>query len=439
MSTLDTLNSALEQIDQRRATLDPYLKAWHGESPAAYLSRASAEALDKRVRRLAVNFPRLVVSSLVDRMRVTGFRRQGQTDTEAEAWRRWRQAGLVAGSELIHTDRLLYGSAYVTIWGHRTRPRQPVAMLDSPLTSWADIDPGTGEVIRAVRRWASGGRSRAVLLEQDRITRWESASADPMAGAGWQQDGPTVSNPWGQVPTVAFTRRSSTTDHYGTSAVADILDLTDALSKVFQDAMVTSEYFARPRRWATGLEIREDEDGNPIDPFGQQRLMQSEDPDTRFGQLDPARLDGYADLSATITQQIGALTGLPAHYLGLHGDQPANADSVRAAETQLVSRAFSEQRQAEQPWGQVAAWLDAIATGAPEVPDDYVPVWADPETRTPAQAADAAVKLRQIGIPLGTLLRAPLRYEEHEIATITAEAERQQMTAAAASLGGLLP
>src|SRR5699024_5378356 len=98
---------------------------------------------------------------------------------------------------------------------------------------------------------------------------------------------------------------------------------------------VTSEYFARPRRWATGLEIEEDDDGRPIDPFGDSRLLQSEDPETKFGQLDPARLDGYNDLSAMLTQHIGALTGLPPHYLGLHGDQPANADSVRAAESQL--------------------------------------------------------------------------------------------------------
>lgn len=438
MSTLETLNSALEQIDQRRGRLDPYLKAWHGESPAAYLSKSSAEALDKRVRRLAVNFPRLVVSSLVDRMRVTGFRRQGQADTESAAWSRWRQAGLVAGSELIHTDRLLYGSAYVTIWGHRQRTRQPVAMLDSPLTAWADVDPATGEVLRGVRRWSSGGRSRAVLLEQDRITRWESTAADPMAGAGWRQDGAAVDNPWGQVPMIPFTRRSSTTDHDGTSAVADVLDLTDAQSKILQDAMVHSEYFARPRRWATGLEIVEDDDGKPIDPFGQQRLMQSEDPDTRFGQLDPARLDGYADLSATITQQIGALTGLPAHYLGLHGDQPANADSVRAAETQLVSRAFSEQRQAEQPWGHVAGWLDAIATGAADVPADYLPVWADPETRTPAQAADAAVKLHGIGVPLRTLLRAPLRYEDHEITAIMANRSTELVERAGLDIADLL-
>src|SRR5699024_3308982 len=112
-------------------------------------------------------------------------------------------------------------------------------------------------------------------------------------------------------PVVPFIRHMSSDDHHGTSVAADILDLTDAQNKLMADAMVTSESYARPRRWATGLEIEEDEDGNPVDPFGRDRSLRSEDPDTKFGQFDPARLDSYADMSATITQMVGAMTGLP--------------------------------------------------------------------------------------------------------------------------------
>src|SRR5699024_4541501 len=123
-------------------------------------------------------------------------------------------------------------------------------------------------------------------------------------------------------------REQSSDDTDGTSAVADVLDLSDALAKLLADAMVTSEHYARPRRWATGLEIEENEDGTPVDPFRKESHLQSEDPDTKFGQFPGSTLDGYTDMIATLTQQIGSLTGLPPHYLGLHGDQPANADGV---------------------------------------------------------------------------------------------------------------
>src|SRR5699024_12639384 len=81
-----------------------------------------------------------------------------------------------------------------------------------------------------------------------------------------------------------------------------------------------------------------------VDPFARSRLLQSEDPETNFGQLAPSTPQGQVELIATLTQQIGALTRLPAHYIGIHGDQPASAEGVRAAETQQVMAARTEIR-----------------------------------------------------------------------------------------------
>src|SRR5699024_2838028 len=147
----------------------------------------------------------------------------------------------------------------------------------------------------------------------------------------------------GIVPVVPFIREQSSEDVEGTSAVEDILDLTDAQAKILADAMVTSEHFARPRRWATGLEIEEDEDGNVVDPFRNETHMQSESPDTKFAYVNTADMSGHETLIATFTHHIGSLPELPPHYLGLHGDQPANADGVVAAEAQLTTAAYSDQ------------------------------------------------------------------------------------------------
>ena len=196
---------------------------------------------------------------------------------------------------------------------------------------------------------------------------------------------------------------------------ADILDLTDAENKLMADALVTSEAYARPRRWATGLEIEEDGDGNPVDPFARGRSLQSEDPETKFGQFDPARLDSYADMSATITQLVGAMTGLPAHYLGLHGDQPAAAEGVRAAEAQLTSRVFSELRAMDRPWSRVAGLMELAADRDRTEASTYAPVWASPEIRTPGQAADAAAKLHGIGVPLSALLSNTLGWDPEQV------------------------
>lgn len=417
--SLDLLRTGVDQIQQQQAATARAHSAYRGEARSAFMSRDAADALDKKLTRLAVNFPRLVVEALAERCSVRGFRRAGETAADLTVWDYWRTAGLEHKSHLAHIDRGLYGAAYVTVWGHRSRPQQPVVMLDNPRTMWADIDPATDELLRAVRVWKHQGQQHALVIEADTIRRYESRGPDLAAAGPWQLTS-TLDNPWQAPPTVPLIRRASSDDYGGTGAAEDVLDLADALAKVLQDTLVTSEYHSRPRRWATGLEIVEDDDGRPIDPFGNSRLLQSESPETKFGQLDPATLDGYSDLNAMLTQHIGSLTGLPPHYLGLHGDQPANADSIRASETQLVTRAQSEMLQLGRGWAQVAAWLEAIATET-DLQAPPVTIWDNPETTTPAASADAAQKLHGMGVPLRTLLRDPLRYEPHEIEKIVAD------------------
>ena len=403
MTAQQDLRDDLERIEQRTHALGGLRKHWQGRTDTAFMSEASRDALDDRLGRLSINFPRLLVTSYVDRMNLTGWKGE-DGNPDSAAWARHRAAGLVARSELLHTDRLMYGAAYVTVW---PEPSGPAVVLDNPFSMTVDEDPLTGTVRRAVRTWKHRGRQHALVIEADTITRWETSAPDLGSAGEWRVVGRPMDSAFsadGLVPVVPFIRRMSTDDHDGTSVAADILDLTDAENKLMADAMVTSESYARPRRWATGLEIQEDDEGREIDPFAKGRSLQSEDPETKFGQFDPARLDSYADMSATITQMVGAMTGLPAHYLGLHGDQPAAAEGVRAAEAQLTSRVFSELRAMDAPWSRVAGLLALAGDRDLIRPPLLEPVWASPEIRTPGQASDAAAKLHGIGVPLRSLL-----------------------------------
>ena len=431
----DRLRASLDVLDARQPRLGALRAAFTGESPSAFLSASSSTSLDGRLTRLGINFPRLVIRSQVDRLRVTGFRRAGDQDPDPGLWRLWRAAGLVDMSELVHVDRALYGSAAVFVWGHRTRPRTPVVTACSPWHAHVETDPGTGEVLHAVRRWETSDTSHAVLWEPDAIRRFR---LDTRSSTVWNVV-ETTPNPWGVVPVVPFVRRASLDDQQGTSAVADILDLTDAAAKVLQDGLVTSEYYARPRRWATGLEIVEDDEGNPVDPFADGRFLQSEDPATKFGQLDPPKLDSYADLMSTIVQHVAALSGMPPHYVGLFGDQPSNVDSIRAAETQLTSAAYADMRHLDASWAAVAAMLHAVATDTHPHDVDAVPVWASPEVRTPAQAADAAAKLHGIGVPLASLLTDPLGMDPQRARSIVDQQRVESLTRAAENLGAAPP
>lgn len=435
----------LEQLEHKRAALTALRTYLRGEQPAAYLSPKSREALDQRLKVLGVNYPALIVSSRTDRLAVTGFTIDTDDDgtpdgTSAQLWRRWRAAGLVALSDLVHADYLGLGAAYVTVWADQHG--NPTATADNGLTVHVQRDPVTLEPIRSVRRWAAGGDSHAVMIDPERVTTWRAHGTDAPASPGaWKMTGEQP-NPLGIVPVVPFIRRQSTDDtETGTSAVLPVLPLTDALAKVLSDALVGSEYYARPRRWATGLEIVEDDDGNPVDPFGEGRLLQSESPDTKFGQLEPSRATGYTELVAVLTQQIGALSGLPGHYTGLTGEQPPNADSLRAAEAPLVRLALGDQRQLDPAWARVASLLEYVADPDREpIPAGTIrTVWENPEARTPGQAADAAAKLHGIGLPLSRLLADPLGMDPETVAAVMRDARAEQVQRAGLDLSRILP
>ena len=434
----ETMVELSRAIDERRGRYDRIAKAWTGNSPAAFMSKKSREALDDRLRRLSVNYPRLVVNSKVDRLSVSGFVSRETGESDPNVWSAWERAGLVSKSEKIHTDYYLYGAAYATVWA--TMSGRPAVTTGTPLSTCVLTDPASGEVQAALRRLRVKNGTKAILFEPDQVSVFTSTSPDFIAGPGGWLTESVTDNPFGIVPVVPFIREQSSEDVEGTSAVEDILDLTDAQAKILADAMVTSEHFARPRRWATGLEIEEDEDGNVVDPFRKESHLQSESPDTKFGQFNTADMSGYESLIATITQQIGSLTGLPPHYLGLHGDQPANADGVRAAEAQLASAAYSDQRQLNSPWSRVAQLLSAVGNDSIDPTEsNWKPVYSSPEIRTPAQAADAALKQRDIGIPLETVLVETLGYAPDHAKEIAQQADRANIAAAAGSLGRLQP
>lgn len=438
------LETLIKRLSDKLTDAAPELKKldayWEGTQPAAFLSAEARAALGDKFRTLSVNFPRLAVTALGERLTVTGFTPEGEDAGDPDVWKAWRRCGMEDGAPQAHIDALIYGRSFVTVWADSAG--RPQITVESPRSTAVLRDPATREVTAALKRWVSEGRGYAVLYGPDAIVKLTCTSnatdVDSLPSTGWEVT-ETIPNPLGVVPVVPMVNRGRLSEVDGYSEMADVLDLADALNKLMSDALVTSEFFARPRRWVTGLEIVEDDEGNVINPFSDEagKLWQSEAPETKFGQFDGARLDGYADLTATVTQQIGALTGLPPHYLGLNGDQPASADAIRSAEASLVARAYALQRSFGLAWAKVAQLVIAVQKGTDVAALDFTTIWSNPETRTPAQAADAAVKLRSIGVPLSTILADTLGMTPAQVERINTAARADALTGAGIDLKAL--
>lgn len=435
----DKIKRLMESIDSDAAALRSLDSYWAGTQPAAYLSKKSRDALQGSIRNLSINLPRLAVEALVERLQVTGFKLEGQQDTSPELWQTWRRNGLEDVASQVHADALVYGRSYVLVWAdHLGRPSISV---ESPAHVAVERDPATREVRTAIKRWKDGEAQHAVFFTADEVVK---LTHDAWAGAGYATTGwrvvETLPNPFGVVPMVPFINRGRLSEAEGVSEMADLLDLTDALNKVTADALVTSEFYARPRRWATGLELDEDEDGNVINPFTNEegRMWMSENPDTTFGQFDAAGVTGYTDLIATITQMIGALSGLPPHYLGLNGDQPPSADAIRSAEASLVARVTALQRSFGRSWAQVAALAEAVRVGGDPLAIDVHTLWASAETRTPAQQTDATHKLVDMGVPLSVALAKGLDWSPEDIRAVEVAQRAEAFNKMAVDLSAVL-
>lgn len=435
--TLKALSDRLDTAEPALTRLDQY---YAGEQPLSFLAPEAREALGSRFGRMSSNIPRLAVTSLSERLRVTGFRTG--TEPDPAMWAAWLANDLDQLAPVAHREALTLGRSFVTVWANSAGA--PQVTIESARQVACLRDPATRHVTAALKRWVADGRGRAVLYEPDRITRLVSDArvADPAAlpATSWTTER-VIDNPLGVVPVVPIVNSDRLLDVDGRSEMADLVPLVDALNKVLHDMLVASEYFARPRRWASGIELEEDENGNAVNPFPEGfRMMTSEAPESKFGQLPPADLAAYENATGVLLGQIMAVSALPAHYIGALSDgNPTSAESLRASEAALAARAEARQATFGRSWEQVARLMRAVETGTDPMSVDIAVTWADPTTRSVAQEADATVKLFSAGIIPASIALARMGYTEDQIDAIRAARRAEALDTAGVNLAELLP
>jgi hypothetical protein len=387
----ETVARLSRKLDEQANVVRKHEQRYAGEVPLTFLSKKDRDALGDRLQYLSVNLTKLAVDALAERIRVTGFKVNGKHDPAL--WDLWQTMGMEDGASQAITDALMCGRGFISTWANADGP---TATPEAAAQCVIERDPVTRAGLYGLKRWTEDNKGWAVLYEPFQVRTFKSTASVPDAGAipadGWTQVGSRPS-PLGVLNLTQITNHGRVTQPYGVSEMDAIKDLNDALTKVLVDSLVTSESYARPKRWATGLAIVEDAEGNAKDPFEERmKLWQSESPETEFGAFTQAEMSGYGDLVGVLLNQISALSGLPSHYLTM-SSQPISGEETKARETSLVSRAESKIRSIRRPFAEVGAQLVAIRDGVPVRSVRVEPIFADPATRTVAQDADAAVKL----------------------------------------------
>jgi SPP1 Gp6-like portal protein len=378
---------------------------YEGTQPLSYMAPELLRELNERMRQLVINWPRLVVDALEERLDVEGFRWARQARADDDLWEIWQANDLDEESQLAHVDALALRRSFVIVGANEDDEAHPLITVESPIEVYADRDPRTREVCAAVKRWSedvpAGGDpvEHATLYLPDLTTWYVKVKGKWVSDPDQDPDHHGL----GRVPVVPLVNRARTRNRAGVSELKDVIPVSDSLCKIATDMMVSAEYHAIPRRYAAGLSQEDfvDPDGNRISSYTARigALWLSENPETKFGQFPEAQLSNFHETVNCLARIVSGLTGLPPHFLGYIGGEPISADAIRASEARLIKRAERRQRAFGGSWERVMRLALLIRDNRePEGAASLETIWRDAATPTRAQQADAAVKLHGEGL-----------------------------------------
>lgn len=340
------------------------------------------------------NFCGLIVDSVNERLAIDGFRMTDEPVADKAAREIWQRNFLDAESNSAHLDAMLQGAAFAVVWADEDG--EPIISIESAETTVVQYKPGSRRDLEAAAKFFfdDWGRAHCTLWLPDSVHK---GSPEGLTFTLTESQ----PNPLAVVPVVPITNRSRLVGE-PVSDLATIIPLADAINKVTSDALVASEYAAWPQRWVSGLEIIEDSNGVPIEPFqvAVDKLLQAEDPNTKWGQFEAADLSNYVDLINMLVQHMASISRIPFHYFLLNGGQAPSGEAITSAEAGLISKTRERMLHFGEAWEKVMrlAFLVKHDKERAEAWDAEV-MWRDPENRTEAQHIDALLKLKMLDVP----------------------------------------
>ncbi|MFC0041016.1 phage portal protein [Actinomadura rayongensis] len=393
------LTRGLDALRTQRGSLDR-LHAWYvGDHPRPYIPRKAADEYRKIVDTASSAWLRLVIDSITERLRLDGWTAEDTDDaeTDREAWRIWRANRMPHASTLVHTEALTLGQSYVSVWPNPADPATPTIRGESARRVYVARSSLDFSPLWAVKSWAAGPDEppgeTAFLYDAQRVQRYTR----PDKTGEWTPDGPPVPNPLGRVPFVEF---SNNRDLLGRvmSEIAPLIPIQERINATNLHMQLAMLVAAFRQRWAAGLVIPVDENGDPVEPFNSavDRLWVSDNPEAKFGEFSESNLANYVTVLESLVRQLSAISAVPAHYL-LGEMVNLSAEALKAAEAGLSAKVRHKQLSLGESWADVME-LVRLAGGRVATVE---PHWADTEARSEAQLVDALSKLGAppIGVP----------------------------------------
>lgn len=413
-TSADPRIQAIERLSRKLVDGDADLERadryYTGDQPLTFFAPEVAAQVGGRLMPLVINWPGVIVDSVARRLRVVGFALGAGGAADDDLWRVWQANDMDEESALGFVDTLVHGRSFLSVWGNGADEDTPMVAVESAHQVAVEYFPGTRTIRYALKKWTDGEWTYATLYGANQVHRYRRRETNLIYTGvhDWEPrpDGPVLDNPLGAVPVVPMVNKGRLLNRDGRSELRDVMPIADAINKLGTDMMVTSEFHASPRRYATGIQI-------PAGTGEQRERLQAEvkeywDEATKgktwlagtgvnFGQFPEATLAGFVSGIELLTRALAAIGGLPAADLGMNATNPASAEARRAEEATLILRAQEKKDVWAGTFEQAQRLVRATQLGVPlsKIPPEYrslETLWDDSATPAVAQTFDAAVK-----------------------------------------------
>lgn len=406
MTQLDEARRMLRSLQRERKHLERNDVYFEGEQPLRHISPILERELDYRISPIVLNLAQFAVDVYDQRLDVLGFRVGSSIEADNDLRDAWQANEGPMLSQQLTREQLALGRGYAYVGGGEDGEDAPALTIESPFDAIHEDDPRTKRVKHGIKEWTDLDKTRwLTYAHQEGTATWRYKSREWVE----QTDMATEGNSQKLCALVPFmndprmlgrVRAGKPDQRIGRSVFHSVISPLDGLNKFAYDMMVSGEFHALPRRFATGLNSQDflDENDKPMKTFSliAGRLWGTNSEKAKFGQFPEASLSNFHDTIKLLMQIIAMELGLPGHYLLFQGDNPPSADAIRSSESQLVKRAERKQTVLGARWEQVQRLvLMEMGRDADAKPKQIETQWGDPSTPTVAQKADAIVKLVQ--------------------------------------------
>lgn len=456
MATIDQARSLVDLLEsellRRRPRIELSEQYYRGHQRLAFASDQFRKFHGERYKGFADNWVQIVSDSPVERLTVNGVLPVGAREADTESWRVWQENGLDADSQLGFLGAVNAGRSFVLVWGNPDDDATPEVTFEDASQCIVAYQPGSRRKRRAaLKRWEDGECDYATLYLPGEVWKFERGKLgtshksaqerevdnemDAWTPRELEGEPNPQPNPMGIVPMVELPNRPLLTRD-PVSDVAGVIAMQDAVNLLWAQLFTASDYASFPQRIVTGAEIPEipilGENGDivgsrPVDleKFAVDRVMFFTGDNVKTSEWTAANLDTYTNVIEVAVGHIAAQTRTPQHYL-IGKMANLSGDALLAAETGLVKRVEEKQiwfGQALREMFRLVALAQGNDAKAASLAGGRI-MWANPESRSDAQTADALTKLRQIGFPFEWIA---LRYglTPTEITDLLAMKERE--------------